>query len=43
MLINPPKRLKKDKGIEKEKEDEERYKGFLFVVWSFSCVSTYIL
>lgn len=35
MLIKPPKRLKKDKGTEKEKEDEERYKGFLFVVWFF--------
>lgn len=26
MLINPSKRLKKDKGIEKEKKDEERDK-----------------
>lgn len=43
MLINPPKRLKKDKWIEKEKQDEERYKGFVLVVWSFSSVSTHIM
>lgn len=30
MLINPSKRLKKDKGIEKEKKDEERDTTFLF-------------